>query len=237
MKHVMALVAVLSAMVLTGCTTISGVPYDRSASSKVKVIGLVTPYFPTRARIATASNLGQSAGILGVFVESTFQANRELNLASKLASQNFDARAIFITSLKQSLQKDGYTIIDVPLERTKPELLMRYPRKTTPPLDAYLDIVVSAYGYVAAGIGDNTPYRPFVLTNARLTKQGGSTVLMRDHVEYNPITKNPQNVTIPVDVKYVFVDNNALQADPANAAAGIRQSLDTTAQTIGRLLK
>ena len=64
------------------------------------------------------------------------------------------------------------------------------------PIDAYLDLIVGAYGYIAAGLQDSAPYRPIFIVSARLTRARDKTVLMQDAVVYNPLNPNDRVVTI-----------------------------------------
>lgn len=231
-----ALGAVL-ALTLAGCAGNPGVPYDRGASKDVKVIGLVTPYFPKTAGVVRASSAGQSFGLVGALVEAGLQSARESRFATTLASQSIDAQALFVNGIRESLVAEGYSVVDVPAARDSADYLEKYPEAAERPVDAYLDLFVGSYGYVAAGMGGSTPYRPFVTSGARLVQRKGGLVLMRDVVAYNPINAGDKLVSIAPDPQYVFADSDALNEDPAKAAQGIRQSLQATTQSIATLLK
>ncbi len=138
-------------------------------------------------------------------------------------------------ALAAALQANGYEVAAIPVARDrKDDFLSQYPGA---PADAYLDLVVENYGYLAAGIGKSTPYRPFVRLKVRLVRAGDKSVLMQDAIDYNPLN-NPENViTISPDAHYEFTDFDALTGDPAGSATGLRVALDTTMKNLAGLLR
>ena len=59
-----------------------------------------------------------------------------------------------------NLEAEGYTVSMVAFQRQGSDFAGSYPVGSEPKVDAYLDLVVTGYGYIAAGIGNSTPYRP-----------------------------------------------------------------------------
>lgn len=120
------------------------------------------------------------------------------------------------------------------------DLLKTYPKGGADGVDAYLDIAIVDYGYVAAGIFDSTPYRPFVGAHCRLVRASDGAMLMQDMVVYNPVvTAGPQQraVTLSPDPIYTFKDFDTLTADPANAMKGMNTALSDVANSIGTLVQ
>ena len=229
-----ALVAVL--VLLAGCAA-PEIPYDRASSGEIKSIGIATPSFPPDPVVVLASSVGQSFGLIGALVDAGMQSNRDAQFKALLQRQNFSARDRFIESLTARLQERGYTVSLVPVKRESTDFLTHYPTGSEPPVDAYLDLVALSYGYVAAGIGSSTPYRPQFAVRTRLVSAKDSSVLMQDQVVYNPIGSPPKTVTIAPEPGHQFKDFDTLVADPGTAVIGLKTATERSAETVSALLQ
>jgi hypothetical protein len=232
-----ALAAIL--FFLVGCAGLPEIPYDRS-SAQVKTVGIVTPHFPDGPAVVLASSVGQSFGLIGALIDAGMQANRESSFRRLLDEENFSARKTFLETLSAELAADGYTVAAVEVSHEKADFLDTYPVVADPAVDAFLDISTDGYGYVAAGIGSSTPYRPVISLKARLVNARDRSVLMQNTVVYNPIRRTAAAagvITIPPDPSYEFNDFDTLMADPPKAVTGLRTAVRQSAQTIGKLLK
>jgi hypothetical protein len=99
--------------------------------------------------------------------------------------------------------------------------------------------VVNGYGYIAAGIGSSTPYRPIDILQVRLVRALDSKVLMEDTVVYNPVAPAlPTNiVTVSPNPDYTFQDFDALTADRVAMSKGLKDSVDQSADAVAKLLR
>jgi len=239
MKHIVCAAACAAAsLLLSACAGRAEIPYDRSATPNVKIIGVLTPAFPDAPIVARASSVGQSFGLIGALVEAGLQTSRESKFKSSIAGQQFMARETFLKDVHTQLGQHGYKVIDVPAGRPDSSLLKAYPPPTpAPPVDAYLDVVVSSYGYVAAGVKDSTPYRPTLSIAVKLVNAKDSAVLLQDAIVYNPIGPIKDVVTVAPDPAYAFTDSDVLAADPKNAVKGMHAAIDSVTRTLGSLLK
>jgi hypothetical protein len=228
---------------LAACSTVPEVPYDRTASA-VHKIGLVTPSFPTDARVVLASDVGQSFGLVGALVDASLQSKRESTFKTLMATQSFVAQDRFVGALEDALRKDGYEVVRIPAPRDKTDFLKEYPAPSEP-VDAYLDVVVGDYGYVAAGIGKSTPYRPTLGLGCKLVRASDSAVLMEDLVKLNPVElpdplglrKAPKQVTLSADPAYEFPTFDDLSANGKKAADGLDGAFAEATQSVATLLK
>ncbi len=84
---------------------------------------------------------------------------------------------------------------------------------------------VSGYGYLAAGIGSDTPYRPVLYLETRLVRASDKAVLMSDRIRYNPVNQVTQVITIPPDPAYDFKDFDTLVGHPDSAMAGAESGI------------
>jgi hypothetical protein len=222
---------------LSACVTQPLVPYDRSISADNKTIGLLSPGWPTGPSAVLASDMGQSFGLVGALVDATMQSNRERDLSHILDEQKVDANRIFIAGLTDMLKDEGYSVISVAAQRKGADFVKTYPAASANPVDSYLDISVLNYGYVAAGMGDSSPYRPWVMARVKLVRASDDKVLMEDMVAYNTITVIKNVITISPDPTYAFPSWSNLTADPKRAADGVSTSVHQSAESIGKLLK
>jgi hypothetical protein len=232
----LALVAVLT--ILVAACAPPKVPYDRPDT--IKTIGVVTPRFPEGPIVFLASNVGQHFGLIGALIEAGMQADRETKFKAVLDQRSFSAQQTFLQSLTAELQSRGYAVTPITLARGTEDFATSYATEGAPKVDAYLDVVVANYGYVAAGIGKSTPYRPIFTIKTRLVSAKDAALLMQDNVIYNPIQPamaRQEIVTIAPDPAYVFVDFDSLMASPESAVKGLHVATEQTAQVVGKLLR
>ncbi|MBL8696763.1 MAG: hypothetical protein JNK67_00235 [Alphaproteobacteria bacterium] len=229
----------LVAVTLGGCT-IPKVPFDRAAAGHVKTIGIVTPAFPTGPSVELATSVGQSFGLIGALVDAAMLADRNARFGKVLEQQNFSAIDTYTRHLADRLTARGYAVKPIAIKRESAEFAASYPPHGETGVDAYLDTVVISYGYIAAGIASNTPYRPRFLVRARLANATDTAVLMEDAVIYNhvgPAAMQSQAVTLAPDAAHRFDTFDILLADPENAVRGLRTATEQSAEAISHLLK
>jgi len=239
-RHIRHASACLALAALTACATEREIPFDHAANSGIKTIGVLQPSMSPTPTILLASDIGQSLGLVGLLVDASMQANRDKQFGELMSAQGVKPDANFLADVHAALAAHGYSVTDVPEARPSADLLKTYPKGGTDGVDAYLDIAIVNYGYVAAGIGDSTPYRPFVGAHCRLVRASDGAVLMQDVVVYNPVVTagpQPRAVTISPDPAYTFKDFDTLTADPANAMKGMNVALGDAATSIGTLVQ
>jgi sulfur transfer complex TusBCD TusB component (DsrH family) len=221
---------------VAACARFPEIPFDRGAAGEIKTIGLVTPKFPDGPSVILATTIGRSFGLIGAVIDASMQHSREVSMTDLLRAQNFSTSDYFIASLTENLRAAGYEVVEIPVLRSDSEFLTAYPA-TQPKVDAYLDIVALQYGYVAAGIGDSTPYRPRFVLKTRLASAHDSSVLMQDAVIYNAINAPRNVVTISPESSQLFVNFDELMADPNATVTALKTATSQSAQTVGRLLR
>jgi hypothetical protein len=232
--------ALLAAVVLTlaGCATAPPeIPYDRTTSGTVHTIGVLSEGYPTGPSAILAANIGAGFGLIGGITESIMRSNRESSLRDIMASQNFRFEDEFNGTLVASLAAKGYQVVTVPVTRENGKQLDKYPDQFGVAADAYLDIAVYGYGYIAAAIADSAPYRPFMSARVRLIRASDKSVLMQDIVIYNPYN-NPKNaVTISADPAYSYTTFDLLEGDRTGTVTGLKLAADQSADAVANLLR
>ncbi|HVV64912.1 MAG TPA: hypothetical protein VHC42_05550 [Rhizomicrobium sp.] len=186
-----------------------------------------------------ATDVGQSFGLVGALIDAGMQESREDKMWTMLAGQKMYPRDQFMSALRQSLEADGFAVKTIDIAREAGKYVKAYPPGAENGVDAYFDIVVDQYGYVAAGIASSTPYRPYVYLNCKLVQASNGAVLMQDSIYYDPVAPFGQgkNVSISPDPAYTFVDFDALESEPQKGAEGLTSAFHATSDSLGRLLR
>lgn len=234
---VRAAVVVTALAMLAGCANKPAIPYDQTSAGKIRTIGILTPAMPSGPTVHLNGTVGQSFGLVGALIDAGMESSRESDFEDVLASHQFDAEKLLVTNVKQSLEKQGYKVVDVPVTRqSKTEFMETYP--TASGADAYLDIVVLSYGYIGGVIG-GTPYRPLFETEIRMVDADDASVLMEDKVQYASMgLRIPEGyVKIAPDPKYTFDDFDTLTSQSDIAVEGLDVAFEKSADAMGTLLR
>jgi len=240
-RIVLRLLACLMLAGMSACAS-DEIPFDHSANSGIKTIGILTPAMPDTPQIVLASDVGQSFGLVGALVDAGMKENRDTDFEKALKGTAFNSATRYLAALHAAIAARGYAAVDIPAFRPKAGFLKDYPpaaQYAQFKVDAYLDVALVGYeyGYIAAGIGSSTPYRPFAYARCRLVRASDGAVLMDDTVVYNPIGTPAKMVTIAPDPAYAFTDFDTLVGDPDKAAKGLDVSLTASADAIGALVQ
>ncbi|WP_029920109.1 hypothetical protein [Nevskia soli] len=232
-----AAAAIAAACLLSGCAGQPEVPFDHSANTNLKTIAVLTPSYPSGPGVVLASTVGQSFGLVGALVDGAMQSNRESKFSELLSAQKISVQDTFMQDIGQVLQAQGYQVVLQPVTRDKADFLSQYPPAASTHADLYLDMVVTGYGYIAAGVRSSTPYRPAFSVRCKLVRASDGAVLMEDTIAYNPLGQPKNMVTIAPDADYVFKDFDTLMADPDKAGQGLKVAMQKSTDSIGLLLR
>ncbi len=224
-------------MALAACAGQPEIPYDRTAAPNNKTIGLLTPAWPSSPVSFLASNVGQSFGLVGALVNAGMQEGRDADLKMMLDNQKVDANAQFVTALTANLQAKGFTIVPVTADGRRGGYMKKYPAAAADKVDSYLDVAVIQYGYLAAGIGSDSPYRPWCESLVKLVRASDGALLMQDSVTYNSWLDIKNRVKLSPDPDYAFAKWTDAKAEPVKTAQGVSIAAKKTAEAIGDLLR
>ncbi len=236
MRFIKFTAALAALLVMAGCATQPEIPYDRSAAHDNKTIGLLTPGWSSGPSSVLASDVGKSFGLIGALVDAGMQSNREKDLNALLAQKNIDVNVAFVSRLKSNLESKGFKVVPVSADPKRNALLKKYPGPAEG-VDSYLDVVVPNYGYLAAGIATDNPYRPWFVSQVKLVRASDASVLMQDVVTYNTIGEAKNVVTLSPDPQYAFARWDDLKTSPERAAAGINDAAGKSADAIADLFR
>jgi hypothetical protein len=209
-------------------------PYDRAAAG-VQSIAVVDDSAPDKAMAYEVASLGSNFGLIGALVDAGIQQSRTDAMNAVLAKAGFDAEAKMEARLVSAVGAHGYTVRSLTGEpRSKRVFLTAYPVGTEG-VDAYLDVVVTSYGYISAGAGQ--PFRPTCEATVRLVSaKDSSKVLMENIIVYNPMMPRKGVITLTPSPEYAFNNRGELLADPSRLAAGMEDAVNQVADTAAKLL-
>lgn len=246
-KQIMTLVA--CAAIVSACASkpYAPTPFDRQASgvNTVRVIEDAAPAEPVVRKLATtggnmASAMG-SAGLAGAFaglivagVEASVAANQQARLRAALASQQFDAEAVFDRALEETLKGQSLQVETLAIARDPKVRVLPIKADAGAAGAGVLDVQVLAYGYqLVGGVGI---WRPFVDVKVRMVDAVDPTkVLLDNAVTYNAVAPLAQTITIAADDAYGFDKIENVESDPKKAAEGLTKALEAAAQAAGKL--
>lgn len=247
MSSFFRIAAVAAALLaVAGCAKPSKpiIPFDRMSGPEIKTIGVISPEIPGRPAVVLASTVGQTIGaghpllaLIAIAVDATMQSNREDDLEEILIAEKFNAQEKWQEKIRTELEAQNFAVEFISVAREKKgKFQKKYPQSAK--VDAFLDIKIPYYGYIAVDTSDRTPYRPAMKSNIRLVRKSDSAVLMEDTIFYGALQNQTsvQNVTIAPHTMDRFTDFDDLTRDPKKAVAYIETGFDRSANAIGRLL-
>jgi len=243
----------VAALAMSACATTqyTPTPFDRTSAGVTSIIVVedAFPEDPQVQKLATnganmAGAMAAQAGLAGLLVgavaagvEAGIAADQTKRMRTALESQGFDAEAIFDAALEAALTDSGYAHKAMGFTRNKErELIAFVPNANAATGTAVLDVTATGYGYQL--VGDGTTWRPFVSAVVRVTDpKDPAKILLDNRVVYNPVATPDVIVNLPADEVYSFEKMEALEADPAKAAEGLRRAIEATAAAVAQLLK
>ena len=229
MKRLIGLAAMAA---VSGCVSpYVGTPYERT-SANIHTIAIEHDAVPEKLTAWEVASVGSNFGLIGALTDAAIQQSRETALMGALHTVDFDAEATFDNRLVEQLNQDGYsaTVVDG-ADRTRRVFLTTYAASGA---DAYLDIVITDYGYIASGAGQ--PWRPTVEATVRLVRASDNQTLMQNQIAYNSMYVRRGVITLTPNPDYAFQNREAMLADPTRLAEGLTDALNQVADTAVHLL-
>lgn len=242
-KAVKGLFALAFLLILSGCvSTPKHLAYNRDAGGAAKRVVVLTMR-RSEISLLIVNNPGYSFGLIGLAIAEANRAPKVYWLQTQVARDHFDYLAEFHDALTAAMAARGYALrwpdpIQVPekgkdVERENFGLRKSYAAISD--ADAQLDVNFGFIGYAAAGSRDASPYRPTVITSARLLSADGKRVLFEDMIAYNNVFSNVGNpITIEPDNHYLYPEFNALHDAGPEATQGLKAAFRATAEELAK---
>jgi hypothetical protein len=210
----------------TGCAIVTKQAYEPSATAPIKQVLVVTQNEITPLRFAI---YGSKATLLGPFgaLAALSQAEEKAELLRKDLNQygaTYDQ--YFVDELKASFAKAGIQTSFVSAKKeTRRGFVEDYKSLAIPKdTDAVLDLFIAEASYGGTHPMTDPEMRPIMQVYARLVSAKTFEVLYSDHISYgydNPLM-DAQKIKAPQ--KYYMPDMDAVIADKARSAEGIRNA-------------
>lgn len=213
---------------LAGCG--ARAPLDRGGAAGLGSIGIVSPAVAATPSVPTNLPLMLMFGSLGRFIDASLEAERDRRLAEALRSAGYRALERWTAHLTFALASAGYRPVVVPVARFDLDFLARYP---TSPVDAWLDTVVSKYGFVADT--PEGPYLAFAAVAIRLVDARGR-VLVQERFVSNAV-RPFEAVPVPGPAAPRFAEVTGFAEDPDRAAEGVDAALAMMAAQVAAALR
>lgn len=224
------LIAVLT---LVGCgASLPRQAFNAEANAQIKRIDVLSMNEST-VETFVLNNPAYSFGLIGFALAETNRAARSSALRSSLQAVDFDHTAVFAAELRQALEAKGYevslpqTLFEGPASKIKRDrfgLREDYPQSDS--ADALLDLRLGFIGYRAAGVGDDSPYRPALVLTARLVDARSGKVLFTDEFLYGNPGGNQLGVVIEPDSRFAYPQFSDLEEAGAASAEGLGLAIE-----------
>jgi hypothetical protein len=219
-KNLPLMPGLVSMILLSGCAhNLPVIAYDKSANP-VHSITLVTPYVldqPTliQGELNTVEDTPMVGGALAALVIGGVEMHRQDKLGNMIQTQGFSGEDILSADITNALTAKGYTVTSVGAPRPDMNFLTTYPAAQT---DAYLDVVVSSYGYSQGGF---SAYQPILAAQYKLVRASDNQIIMQGTVAYSGST-----------TAYSFGSYGAFGADPQRTVAGLKEEMSEVAMAV-----
>lgn len=229
MKKSIAAIALLS---LGACAKpYVGTPYTAPAAP-IERVGLADDSLPEQVVAYEAASTMSNFGLIGGLIDAGVQASRKDRVNEALASVDYTPEPAFEKYLIEAFAEENVAVELVEgSNREDREFIADYPSAA---VQAYLDVNVSAFGYINAG---NELWRPTVVADVRMVDAATAQTLMENRIVYNGVDTQAGVITISPNPEYAFQNREDMVTQPERLAAGIDDALRQVADTAVRLLK
>lgn len=213
-----AWVAWVALVLLSGCATIQKQAYDRAAHRDVVTVGLLTPHPTAEYPVVNVGHIGNSLGLIGAVVASADRELKTKEFTAAAQARGLDAAKQYEGALKAGLEKLGYRVVLIPVERPRGLFLDSYDT-LDPGVDVYVDTNVGAAYLAASGSAD---YLPNVGANTRVVKRVSKDIVYREIVNYGYESRAGAAVSVASDPRYRYKDFPTLMANVDDAVEALK---------------
>lgn len=229
------LVALCIAALVSGCAT--PLPkqqaYDRAGHAQVKTIH-VMPMSKVETQVLLLNSPAASFGLLGALFATGQAQSRQERLMAIYAGDPLNPREYFRAELTKDLEARGYAVVwpslgePTGIKHDNVGLHDKY--SPIGDADAILDVNLNFFGFVAGGVGHQSPYRPTASMAARLMSADGKQTYFTDYFAYNNIFNSRIAVAIEPDPQYAYPGFGDIERAGKSSEAGLKLALSQLAQ-------
>lgn len=234
--------AVAMAMTATACVAPmpKQVAYNKVAHDNIKTIHVLAPS-PVKMQVWLMNSPAASFGLIGALVAAGNEKSRETDMRNVYAPAHFDPLNYFKQQLTSDMSARGYKLVwdNVHADHGQIQRGRYHFRKSYAPAkdaDAILDVEMPYFGYVAAGVGKSSPYRPTVSLNVEMLSRDAKVTLFRDYYVYNNILNAQNVVAVQVDPAYNYPHFGDLKGAGLKSLDGLKEGIDKLARQVANEL-
>ena len=218
----------ITTLLLSGCATKPpSISFDRAASG-VKNIAFATPACPAKPILVSLAPVTAYPILLGPFgsvADQSVQQDHAEHFAELLTAQRFSPCPVLEADIKQDLISKGYEVKSVDADRSSGDFLALSPEAGLPTSDAYLDVVVTDYGYAASTI--TSPYQPAVNVKFKLVRSRDSSIVMQGSFGYSLFRDDERP-----DDAFNYWHYDDFSADQTRAIKGMQEGFSKAAVAV-----
>jgi hypothetical protein len=235
LRHILQLFLIaFTTLLFTGCAIVTKQAYTPSANAPIKQVLVVTQNEITPLRFAIYGSKATLFGPFGV-AAALSEAEKKAELLRKDLNQygpSYDKH--FVDELKASFAKAGIqTTFMSAKKETRRGFIDDYKSLAIPKdTDAVLDLFIVEASYGGSHPMTDPEMRPIMQVYARLVSAKTFEILYSDHISYGYNNPFMDTRNIKASQNYYMSDMDAVIADKARSAEGIRDA----AAEVARLL-
>lgn len=209
---------------------------DTEAISSVKTIAILTPGVTSRAAAHAMLSSGSAlfGGPLVIMAAADTMKKRDEEFLRALNARQYDVRASLVKALVGKLKDQGLNVVFVEATHPNPGLLESYAQFSDVAADAYLDLYITEYGYIAEG--NLSPYQPLLGIDFKLVRSADGRALLKETYLYTALTKDPSPLHKTPDTKYNMGSFEDVMSHLDFAVEGIERGVELGAATIANTL-
>lgn len=228
-KSLIYIVAVVGALLFTGCAKTPNVNFNAQMHKNIKSIAIVPPKNTDEINIFYFNHPGMSLGLIGGLAAAAEFSSKTTTYNKLILPTKFNANSYFLSKLTYYLKNEKYTVVILPQDPNRTnEHLKEYPNAA---VDAYLDIVLGDIGYIAGS--PSSTYKPTVKVSVRLVKKSDKSILYDKHLAIGESFALAQEVDyIGCDTEECYKDFDALKENAVKSVNGLKKALDKVAKRL-----
>jgi len=224
--------AVGAALWLSACAaTVPTLEFRRNVY-RIETIAIVTPAVPEKPMLVSGAGVTPLVffGAIGGFLDMKVQDHFASEYLAELNSKGFSIGSLLSRDVAASLKTNGYTVVEAPVVRGEDEFLHNYPQSVNRADYAYLDLVVTDYGYLAGAI--TAPYHPILSLKFRLVRSSDGATLTQGSFVYSAFGSG-----VPPDSAYDFSNHGEILSDLDRSMKGLSAGTTLASAAVANALK
>jgi hypothetical protein len=216
------------ALLLTACAQIPKQAFNPSMHADIAAIGVLDPENNGEVGVANQGHLGSGLGLIGSIYAAADISSKTREFTELAHKKSLDCAAEYKAALVPALQKAGYAVKILKVQRAQPGFLTSYDGLDRS-VDAYLDLDMSCAYLSASATAD---YIPTVRSAVRLVKRKTREIVYSENISYGYELRATRAISLPADATFFFKDFSALTSDPDKAITGLRTGFPLVANQI-----